>query len=57
MTLGGLNNLSPTQWARRAYDLEKLLGSKLLKPFGARTAMTWNGFVDSWINGNSGVVS
>ena len=47
LTLGGLNNLSPTQWARRAYDTGKLLTGN----------MTWSGYTDSWINGNNGVVS
>ena len=40
-------NLSPTQWARRAYDTGKLLTGN----------MTWSGYTDSWINGNNGVVS
>ena len=39
MTVGGLNNLSPSQWARRLYDLQN----------GQLT-------VDSWLNGNNGVV-
>ena len=47
LTLGGLNNLSPTQWVRRAYDTGKLLTGN----------MTWSGYTDSWINGNNGLVS
>ena len=47
LTLGGLNNLSPTQWARRVYDTGKLLTGN----------MTWSGYTDSWLNGNNGVVS
>jgi hypothetical protein len=47
LTLGGLNNLSPTQWARRIYDTGKLLNGD----------MTWSGYTNSWINSNNGLVS
>jgi len=47
LTLGGLNNLDPTQWARRAYDLPKTL-------FGP---MRFSTYMDRWINGNEGLVS
>lgn len=47
LTLGGLNNLDPTQWARRAYDLPKTL-------FGP---MKFSTYMNRWINGNEGVVS
>ena len=47
LTLGGLNNLSPTQWARRVYDTGKLLSGN----------MTWSGYTNSWLNGNNGLVS
>jgi hypothetical protein len=47
LTLGGLNNLSPTQWARRVYDTGKLLTGN----------MTWSGYTNSWLNGNNGLVS
>jgi hypothetical protein len=40
VTVGGLNNLSPSQWARRVYDL-----------------VNGNLTVDSWLNGNNGIVS
>ena len=40
LTLGGLNNLSPTQWARRYYDLNKLLASQVP---GTKRTMTWSG--------------
>lgn len=46
-TLGGLNNLSPTQWARRAYDASKLLSGD----------MSFKNYTDRWINGNEGIVS
>lgn len=54
LTLGGLNNLSPTQWARRYYDLNQLLVSQIP---GSKRTMTWSGFVNNWINGNNGLVS
>lgn len=47
LTLGGLNNLSPSQWARRAYDLPKTM-------FGP---MRFSTYMDRWINGNEGIVS
>lgn len=47
LTLGGLNNLDPTQWARRMYDLPKTL-------FGP---MRFSTYMDRWINGNEGLVS
>lgn len=47
LTLGGLNNLSPTQWIRRAYDTKKLLSGN----------MDWSNYTNSWINGNNGIVS
>ena len=46
-TLGGLNNLSPTQWARRAYDLRKAIKGN----------MSWNKFGNNWFYGNNGLVS
>lgn len=46
-TLGGLNNIDPTQWARRVYDLPKTI-------FGP---MRFSTYMDRWINGNEGVVS
>lgn len=54
LTLGGLNNLSPTQWIGRYKDLNKLLISQMP---GTKRSMTWSGFVNNWLNGNSGVVS
>lgn len=46
-TLGGLNSLSPTQWIRRVYDTGKLIkGDKTL-----------SNYTNSWINGNTGLVS
>lgn len=39
VTVGGLNNLSPSQWARRILDLQN-----------------GNLTVDSWLNGNNGIV-
>ena len=54
LTLGGLNNLSPTQWAGRYYDLNKLMVSQIP---GTKRTMTWSDFVNNWINGNSGIVS
>ena len=47
LTLGGLNNLSPTQWVRRAYDAKELLSGN----------MNWSDYTNSWINGNNGIVS
>lgn len=47
VTLGGLNNLSPTQWARRIYDTGKL----------ATGNMSQSQYVNSLVNGNSGLVS
>ena len=46
-TLGGLNNLSPTQWARRFYDAPKLFSG----------SMSFKDYTDRWINGNEGIVS
>jgi len=46
-TLGGLNNLSPTQWARRAYDLREAIKGN----------MSWNKFGNNWFYGNNGLVS
>ena len=46
-TLGGLNNLSPTQWARRAYDLRKAIKGN----------MSWDKFGNNWFYGNKGLVS
>ena len=46
-TLGGLNNLSPTQWARRAYDLRKAIKGN----------MSWDKFGNNWFYGNNGLVS
>ena len=46
-TLGGLNNLSPTQWARRAYDLREAIKGN----------MSWDKFGNSWFYGNNGLVS
>lgn len=46
-TLGGLNNLSPTQWARRAYDLGEVIKGN----------MPWSDYGNRFIQGNEGVVS
>lgn len=46
-TLGGLNNLSPTQWTRRAYDLREAIKGN----------MSWDKFGNSWFYGNNGLVS
>lgn len=46
-TLGGFNNVDPTQWARRVYDLPKTI-------FGP---MRFSTYMDRWINGNEGLVS
>lgn len=45
LTLGGLNNLSPTQWLRRGYDTGKLLNGN----------MNWTDYSNSWIHGNNGI--
>lgn len=47
LTAGGLNNLSPTQWARRIYDLPKL----------ATGDMNFSTYANRWLNGNEGIVS
>ena len=47
LTFGGLNNVDPTQWARRVYDLPKTM-------FGP---MRFSTYMDRWINGNEGLVS
>lgn len=47
MTLGGMNNLSPTQWIRRLYDIPNL----------AKGNMTINDYINRWTFGNEGVVS
>lgn len=47
LTLGGMNNLSPTQWARRAYDVRRLVDG----------SMSTSQYADRWINGNEGIVS
>lgn len=47
LTLGGLNNLSPTQWARRFYDAPKLFSGN----------MSFSDYTNKWLNGNSGIVS
>ena len=46
-TLGGLNNLLPTQWARRAYDLGEVIKGN----------MPWSEYGNRFIQGNEGVVS
>lgn len=47
MTLGGLHNLSPTQWARRAWDLgETAFGDK-----------SFTEYINDWTFGNNGIVS
>lgn len=46
-TLGGMNNLSPTQWVRRAYDLGEAIKGN----------MSWDKFGNSWFYGNNGVLS
>lgn len=46
-TLGGMNNLSPTQWVRRAYDLGEAIKGN----------MSWDNFGNSWFYGNNGVLS
>ena len=47
ITLGGLNNLSPTQWARRLYDLTPLV----------RGDMNGSDYINRWAFGNEGIVS
>lgn len=47
ITLGGLNNLSPTQWARRLYDLAPLI----------KGDMSSSDYINRWTFGNEGVVS
>lgn len=42
-----LRNLSPTQWARRIYDIGDLASGNM-----SRTQ-----YIDRWINGNNGIVS
>lgn len=47
LTLGGMNNLSPTQWARRFYDAPKLFSGD----------MSFSDYTSRWLNGNEGIVS
>lgn len=47
LTLGGINNLSPTQWARRVYDTPKLFSGD----------MSFSDYTNKWLNGNEGIVS
>lgn len=47
LTFGGLNNLSPSQWARRVYDLPKLIDGR----------MNTSQYFGKWINGNEGIVT
>ena len=47
LTLGGMNNLSPTQWARRFYDTPKLFSGD----------MSFSDYTNKWLNGNDGIVS
>ena len=47
LTFGGMNNLSPTQWARRAYDLKNVLNGD----------MSFGKYAQNWVNGNNGIVS
>ena len=47
LTLGGLNNLSPTQWARRFYDAPKLFSGD----------MSFSDYTNRWLNGNEGIVT
>ena len=46
-TLGGLNNLSPTQWARRYYDTISLVSGDT----------SWKDYTTNWMLGNNGIVS
>lgn len=47
VTLGGLNNLSPTQWARRYYDTLSLVSGDT----------SWKDYTTNWVLGNNGIVS
>lgn len=47
ITAGGLNNLSPTQWIRRAYDTVGLINGD----------MSQGQYINSWVNGNNGIVT
>lgn len=47
VTVGGLNNLSPTQWMRRVYDTRKLIQGK----------MSGNDYINHWFFGNNGIAS
>lgn len=47
ITLGGLNNLSPTQWARRLYDTVPLVKGN----------MSASDYINRWAFGNEGIVS
>lgn len=47
LTLGGSNNLSLTQWARRFYDAPKLFSGD----------MSFSDYTNRWLNGNEGIVS
>ena len=42
-----MNNLSPTQWARRFYDAPKLFSGN----------MSFSDYTNRWLNGNEGIVS
>ncbi len=46
-TLGGLNNLSLSQWARRLYDTGEAVKGN----------MTLDDYVNAWFNGNNDIVS
>ena len=46
-TLGGMNNLSPTQWGRRVYDTFQFLNRN----------MTSDKLANNWFYGNNGIVS
>lgn len=46
-TLGGLNNLSPTQWRRRLYDLGEVAQGK----------MSGSDYMNHWFYGNNGIAS
>jgi len=46
-TVGGLNNLSPTQWMRRAYDTGQLI----------QGYMPLNEYMNKLYYGNNGIVS
>lgn len=47
LTLGGMNNLSPTQWTRRFYDAPKLFSGD----------MSFSDYTNRWLNGNEGIVA